>query len=206
MRKKIRNLIFENRTKELIELIKPQIVGDKILDIGSGNGLLSKSISDNLNKEVSCIDIKNYNKVDLPFYLYDGKKLPFKDNSFDTALFIYVLHHTKNQIELIKEAMRVAKYNIVIIENTYKNGLNLAWVEFLDYLVNKLYHNVKAPLNFRTAKGWKELFNLLGYKFTCLEDLKIGYLGKLGVEIDCFCLEINKREKNGIIKSNLWIN
>jgi ubiquinone/menaquinone biosynthesis C-methylase UbiE len=34
--------------------------------------------------------------------LYDGKKMPFKDNVFDAALLITVLHHTPDPESIVR--------------------------------------------------------------------------------------------------------
>lgn len=46
-----------------------------------------------------------------PDYTYDGRTLPFDDDSFDTVLNVQVLEHTPQPLALMKEMARVLKPN-----------------------------------------------------------------------------------------------
>lgn len=139
------------------EAISPFVKG-KTLDVGAGRCYVAKEIqTKNRGVEVICIDIADFNKTDLKFILYDGKHIPFKDNSFDTLLLIYVLHHVTNPVELLKESIRVCKGNIIITEDPAGSFL----VKAFDYLYNK-YHGVACPFNFKSDIEWIILFNKLG--------------------------------------------
>jgi len=56
----------------------------------------------------------------LPFALYDGLTLPFPDGRFDLAILTFVLHHVPNDRKpaLLREALRVARRRVVILEDT----------------------------------------------------------------------------------------
>lgn len=130
-----------------------------LLDIGSGRGYIAKEISKKTNKKVQCLDVKNLNLTNLPLKIYNGKRIPFGTNSFDTVLLCYVLHHTENPINLLKECVRVSKKNIIIFEDSADSIL----AKPLDILYNKL-HGVDTPLNFKKDDEWLEEFKKLGLK------------------------------------------
>jgi SAM-dependent methyltransferase len=50
-----------------------------------------------------------------PDFLYDGKRLPFEDRSFDTVLNVQVLEHTPRPAALVAEMARVLKDDGVLI-------------------------------------------------------------------------------------------
>ena len=95
----------------------------------------------------------------MPLKLYDGEKIPFKSNSFDTVLVCYVLHHAKNPVNLLKECVRVSKKRIIIFEDNASSPLT----KILDVLFNKL-HSVDTPLNFKRINEWIREFKKLDLK------------------------------------------
>jgi tRNA (uracil-5-)-methyltransferase TRM9 len=98
--------------------------GQKILDLGCGNGLLIPGVmskgavytgSDISNKLIA-IAKKRYKKEvkekKVRFVIADAVKLPFKNNSFDMAVSFSVLHHIPSEdlrIKFFKEINRVVK-------------------------------------------------------------------------------------------------
>jgi|TARA_B100002003_G_C14139221_1_gene547862 ubiquinone/menaquinone biosynthesis C-methylase UbiE len=130
----------------------------KVLDVGSGRCYIAKEIS-KTRKNVQCLDVKDLNLTDLPLKLYNGSKIPFKANSFDTVLVCYVLHHAENPIRLLKECLRVSRTRIIIFEDHADSLLTKP----LDTLFNKL-HGVDTPLNFKNLSQWIEEFKKLNLK------------------------------------------
>ncbi len=91
----------------------------KILDAGCGNGGISIAFA-LAGAEVHGVEIEaelyeiskkhaeSYG-VSPRFYLYDGLRLPFEDNSFDFAVSSSVLEHTDDPVLYLKEVLRVVK-------------------------------------------------------------------------------------------------
>ncbi|MBI2651804.1 class I SAM-dependent methyltransferase [Candidatus Woesearchaeota archaeon] len=134
-------------------------VKGKVIDIGAGRCYIAKELKEKNNVKVTCIDIDDLNLTELKLIKYGGKNIPFKDNEFDTALLAYVLHHCENQLQVLKEAKRVCKGNIIIFEDAKISFIT----KTMDFIFNAL-HNVKAPLLFRNEEEWIEIFNNLGLK------------------------------------------
>lgn len=88
-----------------------------LLDIGSGIGLIDHQISSKF-KNLYGVDIeesivekaKEYN-LGVNYTFYDGKKLPFKDNSIDFVFTINVMHHIPPEYweQFVKEMQRVTR-------------------------------------------------------------------------------------------------
>lgn len=152
------------RSKLIINSYKSWIkTGEKVLDIGCGNGISTKTIADNFKVNATCCDVEKNIIVNLPFFRIpkDGK-LRFKNRSFDSAMINDVLHHVDKQYQahIIKEALRVAKKVLIFEVEPTLSG------KVFDMILNKLhYKSLQTPLSFRWRKGWIELFKKMGLNY-----------------------------------------
>lgn len=131
----------------------------KVLDVGAGRCYIAKEIQSRNNAKITCLDVKNLSQSGMKVIVYDGKKFPFKNNEFDTALIAYVLHHCDEPLKVLKEAARATKGNIVIFEDTKPSH----FTNFMDFMSNKL-RGVQTPFKFKTEKEWMEIFKKLNLK------------------------------------------
>ncbi len=108
------------------------------------------------------VDISNKSLVKtIKPIIYDGKHLPFPDQSFDASLLLMVLHHTPDPKIVFSEAARVGK-ELVVIETIYKKLIDkIVTVLFdsLDNLQPRFYWN-----SYHRDEDWKTFFKSLGYK------------------------------------------
>ena len=89
----------------------------RLLEIGAGTGWQAKALQE-LGYDVSAIDLSTSNlKNDRiwPITDYDGKTIPFENNSFDIVYSSNVLEHIEHYSEFQKEIHRVLKKNGVVI-------------------------------------------------------------------------------------------
>ena len=137
--------------------IKPK---DKVLDVGCGDGVVSKIIRDYFKCKIMGTDIINYVSEDIPFVLMKEKdKLNFKNNEFDIIMFNDTLHHTVYYKELLKEAKRIAK-KILIFEE--EPG---AYSKFVDIVTNRTRTwNIEIPM-FKYPREFEKLFEEFGFNF-----------------------------------------
>lgn len=142
-------------------------VKGKVLDVGAGRCLIAKELQENYNAKVTCIDVDDLNETGIPLIVYDGRKIPFSGNKFDTVLLVYVLHHCEDPVAVLEECKRVCKNNgkIIVFED-----FGFIWFTyFMDIVANRL-HDVATPLNFKSKKEWKRLFRSLGLEIAYSED------------------------------------
>jgi 2-polyprenyl-3-methyl-5-hydroxy-6-metoxy-1,4-benzoquinol methylase len=161
--------------KRNYERIKDYIVGEKILDLGAGNGLLALEIKQQLEKEVVLIDIVDYNYTDLPLILYDPEDIiPLADKEVDTTILYAVLHHASDPEHLLKEATRVTKKRLVIIEAYIEEDEIKMTNSFFDWFYNRVVgdEDINVPLNFLKVGGWEKI--LRSYGFEMVKNLNIG--------------------------------
>ncbi len=93
--------------------------GKKILDAGSGPGGVSIAFAlagadmygVDIEKELYDISVLHAEKagVKINFFLYDGLRLPFPDNTFDYAVSVSVIEHTSHPEMYLSEILRVVK-------------------------------------------------------------------------------------------------
>lgn len=150
-----RSLGYENG---IYKIIADHVENGSLLSVGCGQGKVERLLQDNLGIKVYGVEVTEYREKRIDSSLYDGKKFPFKDNSFDTVMFIYMLHHTTNIEELIREGIRVARKNIIILDHTYTNSISKVMLKGYDYIVNVPYR-MPIPLNFLKIIEWKKMFD-----------------------------------------------
>lgn len=132
--------------------------GDFILDVGAGTGLVADLIRKNTKCDIQGIDIVNHNRTQSPILLYDGKNFPFCDNSFSAVICCFVLHHTENQEQIIKEINRITSSRIYIFEDIPITFLDNILLKIHDYCSRHKYKSKK--LAFRKIEDWQEVFRI----------------------------------------------
>lgn len=104
----------EYADKKRIEKTIPHISKNmKILDLGCGNGWLTKHLNEN---GYDCIGVDTNVKNEHPFYQSTAEKIVFPDESFDCIIMIEVIEHISPSC--YKEINRVLKPDGKIILST----------------------------------------------------------------------------------------
>jgi|SRR3990167_1776137 len=137
---------------------------DKVLDVGAGSGIIGKHIANSLEVQVTLVDVVDKRKVDLPFIIYDGKRLPFGNKRFDDALLIFVLHHAADAETVLSEAKRVVRDKIIVYEDVItRNPFDKIDSVLHGFAFNKTW-NLANKARFRTEDEWREIFRNLNLK------------------------------------------
>ncbi|OGJ37653.1 MAG: hypothetical protein A3A82_01945 [Candidatus Pacebacteria bacterium RIFCSPLOWO2_01_FULL_47_12] len=181
-------------------IVSEDIIGNKILDFGSGNGYLSKIFQVNKYSIINT-DILDYSKVNsklIPFIkLADVSDIRKKIPKVDTIVVITVLHHiNRSQLDpILKELSQLTK-RIIVIEDIINpeffrnqsvkqsalvNELLLLSTESRNHAINltDFYGNVvaqkltsmKLPFEFKTLNNWCEIFEKNGFIVRNLKEL-----------------------------------
>jgi len=153
--------IYERAAIKMCQSSQPFIEkGAKILDLGCGSAIIGKTFQDFFKAEILGIDIVDKRVEKISFQIYDGKNIPFPENSFDLVLINYVLHHSQDPIALLKEAKRVSK-KIIIFEDLPEGFFSKIYCKLHQLSFDKLFGN-SSKTSFKTEKNWEKIFKEVG--------------------------------------------
>jgi ubiquinone/menaquinone biosynthesis C-methylase UbiE len=154
------------------------------LDIGCFQGDITKAIGSHfkLNKfQIHGIDIKQYVNTDEFIYtVYDGKYIPYNNESFDLITCFMVLHHvpTNNINILINEIFRVMKPGGLLLlreHNAHANDYFLLDVlhEYYDYVLNSSHTWEESKGYYNSAEYWAEKLISAGFEYNTIPNLRL---------------------------------
>jgi len=133
-----------------------------LLDVGCGDGSLAAKIMQRRpDVAIKGIDVLVRDKVHIPVELFDSANFPYDDASFDTVMFIDVLHHTQNPECLLREAARVARKNIIIKDHLLNGFFAGPTLRLMDHVGNAR-HGVNLVYNFWPRAQWQQTFETIG--------------------------------------------
>lgn len=142
--------------KTFLVLQKYLTQSDYILDVGTGTGLVAELISRRIGAKIECIDVIDVNQSSMNLKIYDGKNIPFEDNTFSKVICCFVLHHSQYPKKLIREIKRVSKSKIFILEDTPTTLLDRLLAHFHSLFSKPRYGS--KNMKFHDVEGWKKIF------------------------------------------------
>jgi SAM-dependent methyltransferase len=138
--------------------------GSKVLDIGGGSGMIAEELFKMGRKNITLLDVFDWNVSKIPLVIFDGKRIPFSDKEFDVALLIDVVHHSEDEEQLVSEALRVAK-KVIVSEETHGGRVNF-FVNISDNIQYFLY-GMPLGLHCRNHTDWLVFFKKLSPVVSC---------------------------------------
>jgi SAM-dependent methyltransferase len=113
----------------------------RVLDVGAGTGVIAEAIQKLLPVgEVVAIDVVDrfFPTLSVETHVYDGRDLPFLDNSFEGATINNVLHHVPKyaRAQLLGEIARVVSGPIYIKDHVASSNLDHWRLTALDAIGN----------------------------------------------------------------------
>lgn len=87
-------------------VIKQRLQHRRVLEIGSGTGLLQDLVEDYVGIDIATSSGRFLRK---PFIVGSAAQLPFSDNSFDAAFSVWVLEHVEQPEYMLDELRRVIR-------------------------------------------------------------------------------------------------
>lgn len=144
---------------------------ERVLNLGSGDGVVSEWIRRRFHSEVVDVDVSDMSLVrEHPPVVYDGKHLPFPARSLNVVLIIFVLHHCADREQVAREAARVCRGRVVVMEDTYRNARDLAWLRMIHLYLDKVEGMPLAECSFLSPAGWEDMFGRCGLRVAEVKD------------------------------------
>ena len=170
-----------------------------VLDAGCGDGLLASKIMEKRSDiTFAGIDVLLRKKSFIPVKIYNGTTFPFKDNCFDCIMFIDVLHHAKNIKQLLSEACRVSRKQVIIKDHLLEGLFSNFTLTFMDKIGNSRYEvNLEDQYLTRKewckqlsstgllVKKWNESLKLFPWPASILFDRSLHFIANLNIDGRC---------------------
>lgn len=153
-----RALVFERRAQVLARMLAEQIPhGSTVLDIGCGDGTIASLIAQSRpDIAIQGVEVMVRPGCKVECRTFDGKTLPFADDSFNVCVLVDVLHHTEDVGVLLAEATRVGRL-ILIKDHLDETLFDDATLRLMDWVGNRP-HGVRLTYNYQSRTQWKEHF------------------------------------------------
>jgi ubiquinone/menaquinone biosynthesis C-methylase UbiE len=163
------------REEIIVQNVKPFVrPQERVLEIGAGNGLVAQMIQEASGADFTLLDVVDYNRSWLPMHVYDGLHLPFEDNSYDVALLIFVLHHNPDPRPVMREALRVARQGVLVVENDTRGVVKKPLTRMIDS-TEHLRRGVPPCYFTKSAEEWRVFFQALPATADLVHRFKIGW-------------------------------
>lgn len=158
--------VYRSRIAGLVQAILPHLrPGDTVLDIGCGGGALGRALMDAPECPegviVRGVETAPRGGEAIEVLAYDGRHLPFEDESVDVCILADVLHHDEQPDLVIAEAARVARRAVVIKDHKREGPLAQARISLMDWAANRAY-DVPCLYRYLTLQGWRDAHRRLG--------------------------------------------
>jgi len=187
-------LVFNRRIHVLAKWLAEEIPrGAMVLDVGCGDGNIAQLLLEaRPDIQIEGIDVSVRPTTHIPVTQFDGKTIPFPDKSFDTVMFVDVLHHTNDPTVLLAEARRVARAAVILKDHCRDGVLANSTLRLMDWVGNA-HHGVVLPYNYWREAQWRETFEklalapaswnarlgLYGFPFFLVFDRKLHFIARL---------------------------
>lgn len=149
--------------------------GQSLLDVGSGNGELAAALTRVSGVRSTLCDVRRFGSTSQPFIVQsDPLGVPVESASFDIVSLCFVLHHVAepaSQEALLRDALRVARSRVLLLEDTPVGTLERATNVVWDWVLNAP-RGVPTPFTFRSAEQWSALLTSLGFRVVVVETFR----------------------------------
>jgi hypothetical protein len=109
------------------------------------------------------IDVLVRSSPAIPVDAFDGQTIPLQSRSVDTVIMIDVLHHTESPGQLLCEAARVARRQVILKDHYLQGFAAHKTLSMMDQVGNAR-HGVEIPCNYLKPSQWDDLYKIARLK------------------------------------------
>lgn len=163
------------RAERKVKRVRPHfksLIGDvsgegRVLDLGAGEGYVGEQLRREEGTDVQLVDVIDMNRTALPHRTYNGRELPYADEAFDVTLLYFTLHHCADPRQVLREARRVSKQGVIVVESTYSTSWQHRLLYAVDVWANRWRSGGQMTgqedqLCFQRPSEWRTLIQELG--------------------------------------------
>jgi SAM-dependent methyltransferase len=146
--------VHSRRVRVLADALAPLLPeSGTLLDVGCGDGRLTRLLADRRPAlRATGIEVLVRGHCEVPVRPFDGRSIPFPDDSFDVVTAVDVLHHAEDPGALLREMARAGR-RIVLKDHTRDGWMADATLRLMDRAGNAR-HGVALPHNYWSTAEW----------------------------------------------------
>lgn len=133
------SLVMERRALALFRRISPHMPSDGIIaDVGSGTGHNAEQIRRRTSLVVNEYDVTDLHWTGPGPTLMQGASVPAPDRSHAVVLLLFVLHYPESASQLLRDARRVSRGSVIVLQSTYSGAWGLFVLRLREFVWGRL--------------------------------------------------------------------
>jgi SAM-dependent methyltransferase len=134
------------------------------LDFGSGDGFFCHHLERlGAIERISPIDVVERKRSFVRPQLYDGRRLPFADASFDLCYAVDVVHHCPDPLNALAEMSRCTRRWLLLKDHNCEGPIGHLTLSLLDEVGNRRF-GIPSPGRYQRNWAWANWLEARGFE------------------------------------------
>lgn len=134
------------------------------LDFGSGDGFFCYHLQKmGALQHISPIDVVERKESFVRPQLYDGRRIPFADASFDLCYAVDVVHHCPDPLSALAEMTRCTRRWLLLKDHNCEGPIGHLTLSLLDELGNRRF-GIPSPGRYQRSWAWANWLETRGFE------------------------------------------